>query len=396
MYIKNYLNKRLKQRFKNKDIIFSLLCVIAIVILLMIPTGFEKQIYKNSESVKSEVISVDNSNVVEIGLIKQGEQRCKIKVLNGDFKGKIVEGVNLLNGNLETDKIFQTGDTAFVLIEKSESGEFIFANMIDHYRINLEILLVSLFIIVLIIFSGSTGVRTIISFVFTLTCIIKVFIPMLLKGYHPIYLALIIGVLISIVTLILVGGFTKKAYCAIFGSVLASLITCMLAIVFGNMFNIHGSIMQWSESLIYAGYQNLNLTLIYQAGIYLSCSGAILDLAIDISAAIDELVDKKPTISRKEILFSGMTIGKSIVGSQTTTLLLAYMGSFIGVMMVYMAQGTPLISILNTKFISSEILHTFVGCIGLVIVSPLTSAICSYMYKTKDDIEIQNLEIISE
>ena len=243
----------------------------------------------------------------------------------------------------------------------------------------------------LITFSGSTGVRTIISFVFTLICILKVFVPMLLKGYHPIYLALIIGVVISTVTLILVGGFTKKAYSAIFGSIASSLITCVLAIFFGNLFNIHGSILQWSESLIYSGYQNLNLTLIYQAGIYLfiylfiylSCSGAILDLAIDISAAVEEVVDKKTDISRKEILLSGLNVGRSVVGSQTTTLLLAYMGSFIGVMMVYMAQGTPLMSILNTKFISSEIVQTFVGCIGLVIVSPLTSLICSIIYTKK-------------
>lgn len=257
----------------------------------------------------------------------------------------------------------------------------------DHYRLHLEVLLIGFFVVLLITFSGSTGVRTIISFVFTLICILKVFVPMLLKGYHPIYLALIIGVVISTVTLILVGGFTKKAYSAIFGSIASSLITCVLAIFFGNLFNIHGSILQWSESLIYSGYQNLNLTLIYQAGIYLfiylSCSGAILDLAIDISAAVEEVVDKKPDISRKEILLSGLNVGRSVVGSQTTTLLLAYMGSFIGVMMVYMAQGTPLMSILNTKFISSEIVQTFVGCIGLVIVSPLTSLICSIIYTKK-------------
>lgn len=253
----------------------------------------------------------------------------------------------------------------------------------DHYRLHLEVLLIGFFVVLLITFSGSTGVRTIISFVFTLICILKVFVPMLLKGYHPIYLALIIGVVISTVTLILVGGFTKKAYSAIFGSIASSLITCLLAIFFGNLFNIHGSILQWSESLIYSGYQNLNLTLIYQAGIYLSCSGAILDLAIDISAAVEEVVDKKPDISRKEILLSGLNVGRSVVGSQTTTLLLAYMGSFIGVMMVYMAQGTPLMSILNTKFISSEIVQTFVGCIGLVIVSPLTSLICSIIYTKK-------------
>lgn len=377
------INNFLKRKFKDKNVIFSLICLVAIIVLLLIPTGFQKAIYTNAEGVKVKILEVNNDSIVNSGLIQTGEQSATIKVLSGSFKGEIHEGVNLLSGSLETDKIFKAGDYAFALIERTSNDEFLFANLVDHYRLHLEVLLIGFFVVLLIIFSGSTGVRTIISFAFTLICILKVFVPMLLKGYHPIYLALIIGIVISTVTLVLVGGFTKKAYSAIFGSIAASLITCVLAIFFGNLFNIHGSILQWSESLIYSGYQNLNLTLIYQAGIYLSCSGAILDLAIDISAAVEEVVDKKPDISRKEILLSGLNVGRSVVGSQTTTLLLAYMGSFIGVMMVYMAQGTPLMSILNTKFISSEIVQTFVGCIGLVIVSPLTSLICSIIYTKK-------------
>ena len=380
------INNFLKRKFKDKNVIFSLICLVAIIVLLLIPTGFQKAIYTNAEGVKVKILEVNNDSIVNSGLIQTGEQSSTIKVLSGSFKGEIHEGVNLLSGSLETDKIFKAGDYAFALIERTSNDEFLFANLVDHYRLHLEVLLIGFFVVLLIIFSGSTGVRTIISFAFTLICILKVFVPMLLKGYHPIYLALIIGIVISTVTLVLVGGFTKKAYSAIFGSIAASLITCVLAIFFGNLFNIHGSILQWSESLIYSGYQNLNLTLIYQAGIYLSCSGAILDLAIDISAAVEEVVDKKPDISRKEILLSGLNVGRSVVGSQTTTLLLAYMGSFIGVMMVYMAQGTPLMSILNTKFISSEIVQTFVGCIGLVIVSPLTSLICSIIYTPKHKI----------
>ena len=380
------INNFLKRKFKDKNVIFSLICLVAIIVLLLIPTGFQKAIYTNAEGVKVKILEVNNDSIVNSGLIQTGEQSATIKVLSGSFKGEIHEGVNLLSGSLETDKIFKAGDYAFALIERTSNDEFLFANLVDHYRLHLEVLLIGFFIVLLIIFSGSTGVRTIISFAFTLICILKVFVPMILKGYHPIYLALIIGIVISTVTLVLVGGFTKKAYSAIFGSIAASLITCVLAISFGNLFNIHGSILQWSESLIYSGYQNLNLTLIYQAGIYLSCSGAILDLAIDISAAVEEVVDKKPDISRKEILLSGLNVGRSVVGSQTTTLLLAYMGSFIGVMMVYMAQGTPLMSILNTKFISSEIVQTFVGCIGLVIVSPLTSLICSIIYTPKHKI----------
>ncbi len=366
---------------KNKDIIFSIVCLVIIVVLLAIPTGFKRDIYINAEHAKVKILEVDNSDMHLMGIIQQGEQTAKVEIMNGSFKGKILKGYNLFTGSLSSDKIFKNGDIALALIEKDKNDEPIFVNLIDFYRINIEIILVGLFVIALVFVSGITGIRTIISFTFTLTCIFKLFIPMLLKGYQPMILALVVGVSISVVTLILVGGFTKKAYCAIFGAVLSSLITCILAIIFGNLFNIDGTVMEWSESLLYTGFFDLDLTLIYQAGIYLSCSGAIIDLAIDISASIDELSLKKPDISQKEILLSGITIGKSIIGTQTTTLLLAYMGSFIGIMMVYMAQGTPLLNILNTKFIAAEILQTFVGCIGLVIVSPFTALTCSYLYK---------------
>lgn len=360
--------------------LFSLVCLIVIVILVMLPTSFEKQIYKNAEGVKAKVLETNESTVYQAGLLKQGSQTCTLEILQGDFQGTKVEGVNLLTGKLELDKLYKVGDTAYVLLEKDDQNKIIYANMIDYYRLDSELLLVGIFAIGLLIFAGRTGARTILSFTFSLLCIWKVLIPTLLKGYHPMLVSLCIGVTMAIVTLLLVGGFTKKAYCAILGTMAASFMTCLIAILFGGLFKIDGAVMDWSESLLYAGFENLNLTLIYQGAIYLACSGAIVDLSMDISAAIEEIVEKKPDITKIEILKSGMRIGRSVVGSQITTLLLAYMGSFITIMMVYMAQGTPLLSILNTQSIASEILHTFVGCMGLIVVSPLTALICSHIY----------------
>ena len=115
-------------------------------------------------------------------------------------------------------------------------------------------------------------------------------------------------------------GFTKSAYAAIISAISCSLAVCILAIIFGNYFNIYGAVMDWSESLLYAGFLKLNLTAIFQAGIYLASSGAILDLAVDISSALDEVVKNNPKIIRKDLIASGVNIGKSVVGSQTTTL----------------------------------------------------------------------------
>ena len=371
------------QKPDKKEIIFTLLFLGVIAGLCLMPTGFEKQIYVNSEGVKARVLTVNNSGVYNTGLLKQGAQSCQIEILSGSHKDETVEATNLYIGKLEFDKAFFPGETAWVLLERDTNNDIVYANMIEHYRIDKELVLIGLFALGLILLSGFTGIRTLLSFAFALLCIWKILIPCALRGINPVLLALIVGNLITIATLLLVAGFTKKAYAAIAGAVTCSLLTCLMAIGMGKWFNIHGAVMQWSESLLYAGFETLDLTAIFQAGIYLACSGAILDLAIDISAALEEVTYANPAVTSGSLLRSGLTIGRSVVGSQTTTLLLAYMGSYISVMMVYMAQGTPFLNIFNSKMVAAEILHTFVGCIGLVLVCPCTALISSILFTRK-------------
>ena len=333
--------------------------IVLLALLWWIPTGFQKQIYVNSEGVKAKVVEVNNKGVYSTGMIQQGDQRCTIEILEGEHKGQQVEGMNLLTGKLEFDKMFKPGDEAWVLLELDSSNEVIFANMVDYYRIDQQIFLIGLFVILIIAFSGFTGVRTLLSFSFALFSIVKILIPCLLKGIPPLLVALMVGNLLTVITLLLVAGCNKKAYTAIISSMICSLMTCLLAVVFGDLFKMHGAVMDWSESLLYAGYQHLDLTAIFQAGIYLACSGAILDLSIDISAALDEVIKNNPSVSRANLIKSGLSIGKSVVGSQTTTLLLAYMGSYITILMVYMAQGTPLMSILNSQLLMCNFKEKF-------------------------------------
>ena len=131
--------------------------------------------------------------------------------------------------------------------------------------------------------------------------------------------------------------------------------------------------MSYSESLLYAGYQDLNLTKIFMSGIFIGASGAMMDLAVDITSAVNEVIDKKPDISWREAACSGMNVGRAAMGTMTTTLLLAYSGGYIALLMTFMAQGTPIDHILNYKYVSAEILDTVVGSFGLVTVAPFTA-----------------------
>lgn len=368
-------------QINRKDIVMVVTLLLVLAVLISLPTGFQKQEYRFTEGVRATVMAVDNSGIHSTGMYQLGDQSALIRIETGAHQGEQVQAGNMLTGSLSVDKLFQAGDTAWVLLGFDEAGKINFANMIDHYRVDKELLLVGVFAVMILLFSGWTGLRTLLSFSFALLSIWKILIPAMLHGYNPLFVALLVGNVITIVTLLLVAGFSSKAYAAIISAVTCSFATCLLAVVFGKVFNIHGAVMEGAESLLYAGYMNLDLTLVFQGGIYLACSGAILDLAIDISSALEEIVHNNPDVTRSELVKSGFNIGKSIVGSQTTTLLLAYMGSYITLMMVYMAQGTPLMNILNSKPIAAEILHTFVGCIGLVLVSPLTSVICGFLYE---------------
>ena len=153
----------------------------------------------------------------------------------------------------------------------------------------------------------------------------------------------------------------------------------MVALVFGavftNIFKIHGAVMSMSESLLYCGYGSLNLTSIFTASIFIGSSGAMMDLAVDITSAMYEITQKKPDITAKELIISGMNIGRAAMGTISTTLLLAYTGSCIAMLMVFMAQGTPLVNILNYKYVAAEIVHTVAGSIGLTAVAPLTAVL---------------------
>ncbi|SFR75092.1 YibE/F family protein [Anaeromicropila populeti] len=357
----------------------SLLGISLLVILIVIPTGYEDLvIFQGTEKCVAKVIKTDESQVISTGLIKSGEQRCELLFLNGKFKGQKAEGYNLLNGSLEADKLFKAGDKALVAVSYQEN-KILSTNMIDHYRMNKELILAVIFAVFLILFAGKTGARALLSFLITILTIWKVLVPCCLKGINPIFVGLAMVLILTVVILALVYGFDRRCLSAAIGSFLGIVTTMILGVVFTNAFQIHGAIMPNSESLLYSGYQNLNLTQIFMSSIFIGASGAVMDLAVDITSGVYEVVQKKPDLSWKEASLSGINIGRAAMGTMTTTLLLAYSGGYLALLMVFMAQGTPITNILNYKYVAAEILETIAGSFGLVTVAPFTALVCGFL-----------------
>ena len=344
-----------------------------ITFLVILPTGYEGAvIYQGTDRCKAVVLETDENSVINSGLIRSGEQICTIKLLGGKFKGQEVEGYNLLTGSLESDKLFNIGDQALVVISYQED-EILSVNMIDHYRIDKEFILVGAFCTFLVFFAGKKGFMSILSFIIAVLMIWKVLIPYTLNGYNPIFIGLGVVVILTFIIIMFVFGLDRRCISAVLGSLLGIVTTCILGCIFTDLFKIHGAVMGYSESLLYAGFEHLNLTQIFMSSIFIGASGAVMDIAVDITSAIYEVVQKKPDISWKEATISGIHVGQAAMGTMTTTLLLAYSGGYLALLMVFMAQGTPTYNILNYKYVSAEILDTIVGSIGLVTVAPFTA-----------------------
>lgn len=351
----------------------SLAAILLILILMALPTGYEDAaIYKGTDRVRAKVLSTDESTVKSSGLIRSGEQYCQIEILGGKFKGQETKAVNMLSGSLESDKIFQEGDVALVVISYRDD-EILRVTMSDHFRIDKELILAGLFVALLVLFAGKTGLRAVYSFLITVLTIWKILVPACLKGINPIWCGIFITAFLTVMIIFLVYGWDRKTVAASSGALLGVLVTCVIGCIFTDAFKIHGAVMSYSESLLYAGFQDLNLTRIFMSGIFIGASGAMMDLSVDITSAVNEVISKKPGIGWREAAASGMNVGRAAMGTMTTTLLLAYSGGYIALLMTFMAQGTPLDCIFNYKYVSAEILDTVVGSFGLVTVAPFTA-----------------------
>ncbi len=368
-------------RGKKRDWIFCLVTLLLCGALYFLPNPYAGD-YAAIPRVQVEVLSVNNDGLEPLGIVNAGAQTCVVRVLEGAYKGLEVTANNLQNAALDKDKLFSSGDRALAMIQATESGEYR-VTMIDHYRLDTEGLLFGLFGLLLILFGGVSGCGALISLVLSVMLVWKVLIPLMLAGYAPIWMALLMVVVLTAMIDLLVAGFTRKALVAMLGSLQGTALTCVLAVVFGNLLKLDGGSLPYVVPLIAQSTMRLDIRSLFFAMVFIANSGALMDLSMDIASAGEELVLHKPGITRRELLRSGFSVGRSVIGTMTTTLMLAYSGSYLSMLMYFAGQGTPLMDIANLKYVASEVLTTLVGSFGLVTVAPFTAITASLLYTSR-------------
>lgn len=356
----------------SKDARLALFFMLLTLLLHLLPTGYEKRHAGDAIRCQGEILEADDSRVRTYGIVSAGIQRLSIRIVDGPFAGSVVEAHNEMLGKMDLDKRFAAGDRALVVLSL-ENGAISHAVAQDYYRLHVEGLLMGIFALLLLVFAGWTGLKALLSFIFSGYAIWKLLVPALLNGHDPILVGLIVVTLLTGAIIFLVGGLNRRAMAAFLGAQLGIVATCLLALAFAGPFRLSGAVIPFSETLLYSGHAHLNLTRIFLAAIFIACSGAVMDLAMDVATSLEEVVMADPGIGFPQALASGLRVGRVVVGTMTTTLLLAYSGGYITLLMLFMAQNIPMVSILNMNLVAAEVMTTLIGSIGLVLVAPFTA-----------------------
>ena len=366
----------------RRELLFTL--IIALICLILFSLDIAK-IPQAPSGIRCRglITAVDDSKVRTNLIVKTNAQYLTVRLLGGPHRGQEVQVVNMLTGKMELDEFYETGKV--ILVEYSApEGKPINAVARGYYRLGLQLFLISLFGLLLFAVAGVTGLKAALSFVFAALVLWKLFFPLLLRGYPPIATGLGIVALLTGVVCFSVGGLTRRGLATFAGSMLGILLTCGLATLFTHLFKLHGAVRPFAEMLLYSGYYSLNLTDIFIASVFIACSGAVMDLAMDIAATMDELKFRHPEIGRIEHMRSGLRVGRAVTGTMTTTLLLAYSGSHVTMFMVFLAKGLAPANLLNAPFVAAEILNILVGSFGVIAVAPCTVVIAALLYRTKE------------
>ncbi|NMD38686.1 MAG: YibE/F family protein [Christensenellaceae bacterium] len=383
------------KKIKNKKRTNWIICIVIglLTILACYLPEYNVSVHGAKPRVAVEIISVDNSQLAPIGLSYTGDQGATVKILEGKHKGKVIEAHNMMLAALEKDKIFEVGDKAICVLNNYD-GE-LRGQLIDHDRRMPQGLLFALFGVLLIVFGGVSGFGAIISLAASIVIIWKIFIPLILQGHDPILMSLILVVFLTVVIDILVAGISKISLVAIIGSLLGTFLTAILAIIFGEMFIMDGGTIPYVVPLLSQSALKLNIKDLFYSMVFIANSGALMDLSMDVAASCYEVKQHAPHVTHKQLLRSGMAVGRKVVGTMTTTLMLAYSGSYLSMLLFFVGQGTPVIDIINYKFVSAEILRTLVGSFGLVSVAPFTAVVAAFVLtKNTKEVAPVNLEDI--
>lgn len=304
-------------------------------------------------------------------------QMLEVLILNGAHTGKTVQAQYMLNYGF-SDKYEYTrlskGDEVLLYLQENEQGVIEIAYVAEIVRDKYLLYLVIGFMLALLAVGRLKGLKAIISLILTALAVIYILIPAILNGWDPVKISVLMCILIIAVTLLIISGFNKKTLSAIIGTAGGVLIAGIIALIVGSAAKLTGFGDDESQMLMYIP-QNIIFDFrgLLFAGILIGTMGATMDVGMSIASAMHEIKENSPNIKTSALFKAGMNVGRDAMATMSNTLILAYAGGSLHLMLLLMAYETPFTHIINWDMIASEVLRSIAGSIGIIFAIPITA-----------------------
>lgn len=325
------------------------------------------------------VTRVIKDNLAEDGQ-RYGSQEIEIEITKGDHEGETMEATSPSGTLFGAD--CKEGMRVIVIL--SESGDTAMATVYSQDRTLAIYGYALLFFLMLGLIGGVKGVKAAISLIFALVCIFAVMLPLMYRGVSPLLSAVLVSMFTTVFTIFVVSGVSRKSVAAILGTVFGVIIAAVSAVMFGIVAGIDGYNVSDIESLLYiAQYSKVNVGELLFAGVIISALGAVMDVAVDIASAMNEVKRHKPDITRHALFHAGMNVGRDTMGTMSNTLILAFVGGSLSTLVLNYAYDLPYMQIINSYNTGIEIMQGIAGSMGIIAAVPFVALIGSIFFTQK-------------
>ena len=356
------------------------------LILLALFLGFVVQI---NQVDKVELISRDGQTF-EKGVVTEimqdnlqpdgsrvGEQRVKVRMTTGVRKGQEIETTS------SSGYLFGAGCTPGmkVVVMQSVAGDTTISSVYSQDRGMVILIFAALYLLALCLVGGLQGVKGALGLAFTFLCIMFVYLPLVYRGWSPFWVSVFVCVITTAVTLYLIGGPTLKTLVATGGTIAGVIISGVSATLFSMASGVTGWNVSDIESLLtLSNTSGVQVGGLLFSGLLISSLGAVMDVAMSIGSAIGELYAHDPSLTRRALFRAGMHIGRDMMGTDSNTLILAFAGGSISMLVLNYAYDLPLLQVLNSNNIGIAVMQGLSGSFGIVLAVPVTVLLSVLLY----------------
>lgn len=369
------------------------------ILLILLSVFFlHVKLYHFSATTKQGELQVEVclGRVINIDTSEEADQILTFQIISGQFRNETVSVDNIWIGRAFSDRIIHKGDVLFldIPIRDPSNPQTSSVYMREYFRTPFLLYLAGTLGILMILVAGMKGVRAILTLFVSGFSVLYLLVPLTIRGYNPIVVALLIAAFLTLTTFLLITGFSYKVISGVLGTLGGLTAVGVLSVLSQNMMALTGlakefGYLELGLNLWFpdSGANHWNFAGILSAGIILGAVGAMMDVSMSISSSVHEVKQVNPNITVRQSIRAGLNVGRDIMGTMADTLIFAYLGAHMITMLLprieFPESGMlyPFLRLVNEETTTVAIIQAVIGTIGLVLTVPIAAVIAGFLTK---------------